>query len=280
MPTRPLKKSTKEVPLLPDTATLAALLTGSAVILPALAKVIPKDKDQVADILCRTGLRYKNDERSRVAVKLTQAGIDKKPEWFLGFRLSLMGAFLVMCLPFLFFGMDLFWVILLGPLLYFAPTYWLNMKIAKRKSEIRLSLADFVLYLSTALSAGSDIRLGLREAANSVGGALKKETERTLMECSTAKSFNSAITDMAERCDVDELRTLARVLVQANRYGTPMAEAMRNHSEQMRTVRRFEVMEAANKLSVKMVIPVMLLILGPCMLAIGYPAIVSLLNVF
>lgn len=176
--------------------------------------------------------------------------------------------------------MDLFWAVMIAPVLYFVPDFWLSDKISRRKSEIRLNLSDYTLYLSTALSAGSDIRLALSEAGRAVGGALKQETDRVLLECSTAMSLNDALNAMAERCDVDELRTLTRVLIQANRYGTPLADAMRAHSEQMRTVRRFEVMEAANKLSVKLVLPVLLFILGPCMIALDYPAMVSLMSAY
>lgn len=249
--------------------------------MPTLAKSISSSEVQAAEVFCRTGLRWSSEqERSKYAKKLAQAGIDRKPEWFTGMRLTLVSFFLILCIPLLLLGMDLFWLVLLAPVLYIMPDVWLNDRISKRKSEIRLALADYVLFLSTALAAGSDIRSALREAANAVGGALKQETGRVLLECSTARSFNDAVTDMAERCDVDELRALVRVLVQANRYGTPLADVMRAHSEQMRTVRRFEVMEAANKLSVKLVFPVLVFMLGPCMIAMGYPAMVSLLSAF
>lgn len=272
--------------MLPDTAAVAALLTGAAVALPSLARLIPSNKSQAAEAFCRTGLRWSSEEeRGKYARKLAQAGIDRKPEWFTGMRLTLLGLFLILCVPMMLLGMDIFWPVLLAPFLYIAPDLWLNGRISRRKSEIRLALADYTLFLSTALSAGSDIRLALREAASAVGGPLKEETERALLESDVtdirkAKSFGEALSEMADRCDVDELRALTRVLVQANRYGTPLAEAMRAHSEQMRTVRRFEVMEAANKLSVKMVFPVLLFMLAPCMIVVGYPALVGLLKVF
>ncbi len=266
---------------LPDVATVAALLAGGAVLLPSLGKVVPANKARVSEVFCRTGLRFSSaEERDRLAKKLAQAGIKEKPEWFLGLRLSLVGGFLVLFIPMLLVGTDLFWLVLFAPLLYLVPGIWLNGRISKRKSEIRLALADFTLFLSTALSAGSDIRLALWEAAEGAGGALREEVERALLESSTGKRLADALDEMADRCDVDELRTLARVLNQALRYGSSLAEIMRAYSEQMRTVRRFEIMEAANKLSVKLVLPVLLFILGPCMIALGYPALVALLKAF
>lgn len=271
---------------LPDTAIVSALLVGAAVALPPLARLIPSNRAQASEVFCRTGLRWSSEEeRSKYARKLAQAGIDRKPEWFTGMRLSLLGVFLIACVPMLLLGMNLFWMVLLAPFLYAAPDIWLNGKISKRKSEIRLALPDYTLFLSTALAAGTDIRLALREAAGAVGGPLKEETERALLDSDVsdikkARTFGDALSDMAERCDVDELRALVRVLAQADRYGTPLATIMRDHSEQMRTARRFEVMESANKLSVKLVFPVLMFLLGPCMIAIGYPALVSLLSSF
>ena len=64
---------------------MAALLTGGAVALPLLAKIDFKKKTpELDEIFCRTGLKYTNeDDRSKYAAKLTQAGIDKPSEWFL-----------------------------------------------------------------------------------------------------------------------------------------------------------------------------------------------------
>ncbi|MDH7578180.1 MAG: type II secretion system F family protein [Bacillota bacterium] len=264
---------------LPDVAAVAALLAGGAVLLPSLSKIAPANRVQVSEVFCRTGVRFSSpEERGRLSRKLAQAGVREKPEWFLGLRLSLVGGFLVLFIPLLLAGTDIFWPVLLAPLLYLAPNIWLSGRVSKRKSEIRLALADFTLFLSTALSAGSDIRLALREAAEGVGGALREEVKRALLESGTGKRLADALDEMADRCDVDELRTLARVLNQALRYGSSLADVMQAYSEQMRTVRRFEIMEAANKLSVKLVVPVLLFILGPCMLALGYPAIVGLLK--
>jgi Flp pilus assembly protein TadB len=95
---------------------LAALLTGGAVALTQLAKIDFKKKtSELDEIFCRTGLKYTNeDDRSKYAAKLTQAGIDKPSEWFLGLRLTLVAAFIIMCLPLIILGLDLFWVVFVG----------------------------------------------------------------------------------------------------------------------------------------------------------------------
>jgi tight adherence protein C len=215
---------------------LAALLTGGAVALPLLAKIDFKKKTpELDEIFCRTGLKYTNeDDRSKYAAKLTQAGIDKPSEWFLGLRLTLVAAFIIVCLPLVILGLDLFWMILFVPLVYIVPGIWLNSAVNKRKNEIRLSLDNFTILLSVALSAGSTDIVALREAAEGTTGPLKREINRALIENDTGKNLNDALYDMAERCDVEELWAIVRVIVQARRHGSPLAEEMRKHSQSIR----------------------------------------------
>lgn len=258
---------------------MAALLTGGAVALPLLAKIDFKKKTpELDEIFCRTGLKYTNeDDRSKYAAKLTQAGIDKPSEWFLGLRLTLVAAFIIMCLPLIILGLDLFWMILFVPLVYIVPGIWLNSAVNKRKNEIRLSLDNFTILLSVALSAGSSDIVALREAAEGIAGPLKQEINRALIEHDTGKNLNDALYDMAERCDVEELWAIVRVIVQSRRHGSPLAEEMRKHSQSIRNTRRLGVMEQANRLSVKLLFPV-LLILMSIIAALGYPAVVALLE--
>jgi len=265
-----------------DTASIAALLAAGAVVTPALAKTITMDKDKMREVLCRTGVKLvSEEERGEIGRKLAEAGLHNiSPDWFAGLRWALAGGFAALCLPLLLFGLDFFWVVFFAPVLYFLPGVWLNSRISKRKSQIRLSLADFSVLFSTALSAGADIVLALEEAARCVGGPLAEEVDRALREYRTGQSMSDALISMADRCNVDELRSLVRVVVQSYRYGAPLAESMHSHAEQMRTVRRFEVMEAAGKLTVTMVIPVLLFMLLPSMLVLFYPAIVQLMEAF
>jgi tight adherence protein C len=257
---------------------LAALLTGGAVALPLLAKIDFKGKRPAFnEMFCRTGLKFSEEDRSKYATKLTQAGVNKPSEWFLGLRLSLVAAFLILCLPLVILGLDLFWVVLFVPLVYIAPGIWLSSAIKKRKNEIRLALDSFTILFSVALTAGSSDIVALREAAEGTTGPLKQEIKRALIENDTGKNLNDALYDMAERCDVDELWAIVRVIVQARRHGSPLAKEMRTHSQSIRNTRRLGVMEEANRLSVKLLFPVALILIS-IIAALGYPAAVALLK--
>ncbi|WP_338835913.1 type II secretion system F family protein [Neomoorella thermoacetica] len=260
---------------------LASVFAALAILTPSLKNILNFDSRQVRETLCRTGLKWvSEDERTSLARKLAQAGLEMDPAYFAGLRLALVAGAIVLLLPLMAFGLDFFWLVLLAPLLYFVPNMWLNEKAGDRKSAIRLSLADFSVLFSTALSAGADLPLALTEAARSVGGPLAEEVGRVMRDYRVGKNLADALEEMAERCDVDELRALARVIVQSYRYGAPLAEAMKSHAAQMRMVRRYEIMEAAGKLSVKITVPILLCMLVPVMMTIGFPAVVKLMEAF
>lgn len=260
---------------------LASVLAGLAVATPSLKALLPADAARAREVLCRTGARWTSEEeRAALARRLAEAGVEMDPAAFAGLRFALAAGAALALLPFLFLGMDFFWLASLAPLAYFAPNLWLNEKASDRRSAVRLSLADFSVLFSTALSAGADAVTALREAARGVGGPLAQEVERALGEHAVGRDLADALREMAERCNVDELRALVRVISQSHRYGSPLAAAVREHAAQMRMVRRYEVMEAAGKLSVKITVPVLFFILVPVMLALGYPAAVRLLEVF
>lgn len=254
-------------------------MAGGAVALPLLAKIdFKKKKPNLNEIFCRTGLKYASvEDKSKYATKLIQAGIDKPAEWFLGLRLILIAALIILCLPLVILGLDLFWVVLFVPLVYMVPGLWLNSAVKKRKNDIRSSLDNFTILFSVALTAGQSDITALREAAEGTAGPLKQEVKRALVENDTGKNLNDALYDMAERCDVDELWAIVRVIVQARRHGSPLAQEMRIHSQTIRNTRRLGVMEEANRLSVKLLFPVMLILLS-IIAALGYPAVVALMQ--
>lgn len=265
---------------MPNYAVTAAALTAAAVALPAAARLFPRDRAQFDDLFCRTGLRWASDEeRNALAMKIVRAGLGFSAEWFAGLRLCLAAAYVLLCLFLMLSGIDMFWLMLFAPLPYLLPGVWLDGRVAARKAAVRLALADFTVLLSTALAAGADPALALKEAAGGIGGPLAAEVDRALREYAAGRGLVDALTAMAERCDVDELRALVRTVTQSYRYGAPLADSMRAYASQMRTVRRFESMEAASKMAVKIIFPVAVFMLIPAMIAVLYPAVVSLLQV-
>lgn len=267
---------------------LAPFLAALAILVPTVYYTFPRSKHRdgggLKAILTRTGVRFVSDEsRDELRMRLMKAGLYAvTPEQFMGVRVLLAGTVLPIFLLLLPFRVDVALIValFLAPILYIAPSYWLSRKIRARQSKARTVLGEFTLLFSVALEAGADVRKAFREASRVVGGPLQEEIERALSEEATGTPLMDALQDMTRRLEVEELRVLVRTIVQSYRYGAPLAEMMRETAERMRTLRRYEIMDAAGKLQVVLLFPVLFFILGPMMVVLMYPAFVRLMAVF
>lgn len=263
-----------------DLNGIAALLVAAMVLVMFLGRYRPQIN--VEEVLCRTGTRIMPpEEQDATRMKIIQAGISITPEFLYGIKALLAtGCILTSVLFILSLSLNWIALALLAPILYFVPDWWLSRKRARRQTEIKLALSDFSKMLAIALTAGAHLILALSEAAKAVGGSLKEEINITIKDHNAGKPISEALLDMAKRTDVDELNALVRTLSQAHAQGAQLAETMTAYSEQMRMVRKFETMEQAGKLSVKMVLPVLVFVLMPVLMVIGYPAVYSLKQAF
>ena len=132
-------------------------------------------------------------------------------------------------------------------------------RMAKRRSHrIRLSLADMLDLLVVSVEAG----LGLDQALQRVGQELafaypelSDELRLINLELRAGKPRAEALRNLADRSGVDDLGSLVTMLIQTDKFGTSVAQALRVYSETLRTKRRQRAEEAAAKTGVKMVFP-------------------------
>lgn len=161
------------------------------------------------------------------------------------------------------------------------PRFILKKRIAARAKRIRLSLPDALDLMVICVEAG----LGLDQAIQRVAAELKNvhpdlcgELDLLTLEMRAGIPRAEALKNLSERCAVDDLRALAAVLIQTDRFGTSVAQALRVHSESLRVERRQRAEEAAAKLSIKM-LPVLALFVFPAvMIVVMGPAAISLVR--
>lgn len=174
-------------------------------------------------------------------------------------------------------GIDLLWFVLLGGVGYLFPDMFVQDRITKRHKAISRELTEFATLLSTTLQAGGgDIYLALNEVGSRFGGVLGLEVQRTAHEIASGKRRADALKDMSDRCGVEELTQLVQVMLQAERYGTPIAEAVRLHAAQVRVMQRYQAEKIANEAVVKMTLPMIMFIVGPLLVMLAYPAFAQL----
>jgi tight adherence protein C len=173
-------------------------------------------------------------------------------------------------------------LIIAPPLLaYILPRFVLKRMIKHRQSTLRLSLADALDLTVICMEAG----LGLDQALKRVGEELKHahpelsdEFDLVSLEMRAGKSRAEALRNLAARTGVDDVRALVSVLVQSDRFGTSIAQALRVHSDALRTERRQRAEEAAAKTTIKMV-PVLVFFLFPAMFIVSIgPAFIQIVR--
>ena len=154
---------------------------------------------------------------------------------------------------------------------YFLPSFLLERRISRRQERLRLSLPDALDLMVVSVEAG----LGLDQAVQNVSRELtlthpeiSEELGLVNLEMRAGKRRAEALRNLAQRTREPELRKLTAILIQSDRFGTNMAEALRTHSEFMRVRRRQEAEERAAKVGVKLVFPIFFFIL-PSMLVVA-----------
>jgi tight adherence protein C len=162
---------------------------------------------------------------------------------------------------------------------YFAPTLWLGRAIEARRREIRNGLPDAIDLMIVCVESGS----GLDQAINRVSEelalpypALARELDMIASETRAGRTRLEAFKNFAERTKVDDVRSLVAMLVQTDRFGTSIGQALRTHADTSRTKRRQRAEERAAKLGVKLLFPLVFclfpafytVVLGPSMVRI------------
>lgn len=260
------------------TADKTALAAFIIVASPAIYSAIPKNKAQTKEIFDRLGRNVKLNISETEKLLLT-ANLDMPVEQFNGLRLGLMLLGVALIPLFMLFNAWMLGLLIAGAG-YMLPVFWLKNKATARKQALRKQMPTFLMFFSCALTAGADTLRAFKESAAKAGEPIKSEVEKLLNEINAGKPIAEAIMDMANRVDLDEMHTLAKTIAQSYRYGSELAEDMKNQSIQFRAARRFDAMETANKLTVKLIFPVLIFMLVPCLIAIGFPAGVALMNAF
>ena len=163
---------------------------------------------------------------------------------------------------------------------YFGPSFVLDNLIGQRQERIRFALPDALDLMVVSVEAG----LALDQAIQYVGRELaithkdlSDEFQLVNLEIRAGTRRGDALHHLADRTGEAELKKLVAILVQTDRFGTSIAEALRTHSDFMRVRRRQEAEERAAKVGVKLVFPIFFLIMPSIMIVAAGP---GLLQVF
>jgi tight adherence protein C len=160
-----------------------------------------------------------------------------------------------------------------------APSYVVTRRARRRQSAISRELADAIDLLVVCVEAG----LGLHESVKIVGQeaehqklAIGRELSLVSADIAAGGSMGQALRNLADRTAVEDIRPLAATLIQSEQLGAQIAPALRASSDALATRRRLRAEEAAQKVSVKILFPLVLLVLPAMMTVVLGPAMIHI----
>jgi tight adherence protein C len=259
-------------PAVPDHASVAEFARTA---LPRLgAPLMPEDKE----------------DRTRLQARLIHAGLYGRQAMvlFLGAKMGLILAPAILGLILGLFGLvpirnGVIFGALFGILGMIGPSFWLDNRKAARQTAFRRALPDALDVLVICLEAGLSLPGALRRVANellSAHPALARELSIVQREMQLGRSAGEALRQFADRADLEEIRGLASVIIQGEKFGASLVKALRVHAESLRQKRIYAAEEMAQKAAIKMLFPTIFCIFPGIFVVLLGPAAIQLAAVF
>jgi len=225
-------------------------------------------------------------EKSALKVRLANAGFrsEAAPMIYQGIRLICLGVCLLPAVAFFLlkdgFSMKAMqWIVIFGGIGFYLPQIGLWYLRTTRQKEIFLTLPDALDLLVVCVESGLGLDAALRKVTDEMKDHAKTICEEFAignMQLQMGRSRRDVLHDLGVRTGVDDMRSLAAILIQADRFGSSIAQALRVQSDSMRTRRRQLAEEKAAKTAVQLIFPLVLFIFPAIFVVLCGPAAIQI----
>jgi tight adherence protein C len=164
---------------------------------------------------------------------------------------------------------------------YLLPLFWLKLKTKSNQLSLTHGLADALDLMVVCVEAGLTVDSAMQRIGQEMAmahPAISREMGLAHMETRVGLPRSEALRNMGQRTGNAALQSLASMLIQADRFGTSIADALRIHSETLRVNRQMAAEEMAGKASVKMSFPLVLCIFPSTFIVLAGPTILQLMK--
>jgi tight adherence protein C len=230
------------------------------------------------------------EERTQLQARLDRAGLYDRQAMlrFLGVKLLLMIAPALLAAPACFASLlPPVHAVLLGVIScvigMIGPSFWLDSRKTRRQIGFRRALPDALDVMVICLEGGLSLSASLRYVTEDLATAhplLAAELGIVQREVQLGLTAGESLRKLAERADLDELRSLAAVIIQADRLGASLVKSLRIHAEALRLKRRQRAEEMAQKAGTKILFPTIIFIFPALFVVILAPGLIQLMDMF
>lgn len=199
--------------------------------------------------------------RKRINRELSMAHVNLTPEEFFFFKEACIIFVLLLTYPMIKPDMIPFWLMMSAAVGYMMPEYWLKGKIKNVKNVIIKELPDAIDLLGLCVNAGLDFMLALKWVVEkSPPSVMVNELNVLLQEINVGKTRRDALKDLSAKYELPDLASFSRTLIQADKMGTSVSEALNLLSEDMRLSRYRRGEQLAMKAPLKLLVPLLFFI--------------------
>jgi tight adherence protein C len=163
---------------------------------------------------------------------------------------------------------------------YMAPNMYLYQQTYDRSEKLQRALPDAIDLLTISVESGLGFDAACAQVARNTQGPLADEFARMLQEMQIGRGRSDALRSLAERTNLPDLRSFVSAMVQADAFGIPVGQVLRVQSSEIRVKRRQWAEEMAQKVPVKILVPLIFCILPCLFIAVLGPAGISMMGNF
>lgn len=238
----------------------------------SLGKVVPQ-----------AGMSNEKAENQRKLLR--QAGMTIMPSEYSAIKLIVITGTAVLFLLFSFIlSLDIRFKIfmpLFGAYAAFAiMRFSLFSKIRNRKEQMERQMPDVLDMLSVNVEAGLGFEQAMLHIIEHFKGPLIDEFNIAYREMTMGRSRRDALMAFGERCDIDDLKSFAGAVIQANKLGISLKNVLHTQAASIRDNRRQKIEEKAHKMAIKILLPMVVFIFPVIFIMLMGPAVVSIMEVF
>jgi tight adherence protein C len=163
---------------------------------------------------------------------------------------------------------------------WLGPNLYLYQKVFDRSKRMQRDLPDAIDLMTISVESGLAFDAAVQQVARNTEGPLADEFSRVLREMQIGQGRAAALRGLADRTEVDDVKSFVTAMIQADSFGIPIANVLRIQSSEIRTKRRQRAEEQAQKVPVKITVPLIFCILPTLFIAVMGPAVIHIMNSF
>ncbi len=252
-------------------------------------RVLGKSVKKISEKLSRFAPKKKNSNKTKtleaIRKQLRYAGMFMDPADFQFIKYAfLIGTVFVTLIIIVAVEMEaliMLLVLVCGLLLgVMGPTMYLRSRVSSHQTGIKKQLPDAMDLLCVCIEAGLSFDAALLKVSQKLSGPFIDELLIVYREIQMGRTRREALQNLCEATNLDELKTFASALVQAEQLGIPINNVMKAQSEQLRVERSQQAKEKGMKASIKMLVPMLLFIFPVVFIILMGPTVMNIMETF